>query len=287
MIEPNIKPIIIIGAGRSGTKFFRDLLLASPEVCGIPYDVSYIWRYGNEDYPDEELPLSRLDDKKSSYIRKTIIRLSGAEKREYRFLLEKTVGNTLRVPFVRAVFPDAKYIHLIRDGRAVTESAMRLWEQPPEVDYLLKKLKYFPWRNYRHAFWYAINLLKGKLSSSRAQKVWGPRYKGIARDAETLPLIKVCAKQWRECVSKASAGLAELPPSEVLKVRYEALVSSRSTIEQVCEFIGIADNKEIILAYQNSLQPENLNKWKSRFSEEELEILDSELSEMLGKYGYA
>jgi hypothetical protein len=283
MNEHNIKPIIIIGAGRSGTKFFRDILLASPEVCGIPYDVSYIWRYGNEDYPDEELPLSRLDDKKSSYIRKTIVRLSGAKKGNYRFLLEKTVGNTLRVPFVRAVFPDAKYIHLIRDGRAVTESAMRLWQQPPEVDYLLKKLKYFPWRNYRYAFWYSINMLKGKLSSSRAQKFWGPRYKGIERDAETLPLIKVCAKQWCECVSKASA---ELTSSEVLTVRYEALVSSPSTIEQVCEFIGIADNKEIISAYQSCLQPENMNKWKSRFSEAELEILDSELSEMLGKHGY-
>lgn len=41
-----------------------------------------------------------------------------------RMLVEKSPKNTLRIPFLKAIFPEAKIIHIVRDGRDVACSLM-------------------------------------------------------------------------------------------------------------------------------------------------------------------
>jgi hypothetical protein len=48
--------VFVIGAARSGTKFLRDVIGASPYAAVVPYDVNYVWRGGNEGFPDDALP---------------------------------------------------------------------------------------------------------------------------------------------------------------------------------------------------------------------------------------
>ena len=43
-----LEPIVLIGAARSGTKILRDALATALGVPQVPYDVGYVWRYGNE-----------------------------------------------------------------------------------------------------------------------------------------------------------------------------------------------------------------------------------------------
>ena len=288
MIEKEMRPIILIGAGRSGTKFLRSLIAASEYVAEIPYDVGYVWRYGNESAPNDEFTVAMLRDDLRQYIRKTIPKLIDKKTLSHKeiFFVEKSVPNTLRVEYVNAIFPDALYIHLIRDGRAVTESSLRMWNTPPEHNYLLKKLKYFPLTNYKYAFWYAINMLRGRLSSKRAQAIWGPRYNNIEEDIRHLPLEIVCARQWKECVEKASSQLSKIEAQRVLEVRYESLMKDPNEINRICEFIGVSDCGLIREKYNDTLNNTNLSKWKDGLTASQMEVVNKEISSLIEKLGY-
>jgi len=281
-----IQPVFLIGAGRSGTKFLRGVLTASRSVVSVPYDVGYVWRYGNESLPHDELKPSMLTPRIKAYIRKTLPRL--VEHKEGglpKIFLEKSVPNSLRPEFLDAIFPNAKFIHLIRDGRAVTESSVRMWNEPPEKGYLLKKFKYFPWSNYRYAFWYLSNMIKG-IIGGRGQKVWGPRYSGIDRDTESLDVTQVCAKQWRKCVETSLQGLSLLDSSRVIEVRYESLMKDESELVRICQFLEL-DYAEIVIDYfKNTFSASNVNKWKDRMDEETLNTVNQEIAGLLGELGY-
>ena len=162
--------VILIGAARSGTKFLRSLLGVDAKVGEVPYDVNYIWRYGNEAYPDDALPVSLAAPRIKAYIRRLLSKQASMGTAR-SILVEKTVSNTLRIPFVREVFPEARFIHLIRSGRDVTESAMRMWLSPPDWRYLLQKARSFPVSNFGYAAWYLWNVVFGAVRSGRGVRV--------------------------------------------------------------------------------------------------------------------
>ncbi len=280
------QPVFLLGAGRSGTKFVRSLLSASKDVNSIPFDVGYVWRYGNESVPHDELTPDMASDKVVRYVRKTLPQLADETNPAARFFLEKSVPNTLRPAFIHRIFPQAKFIHLIRDGRAVTESAMRLWQEPPEAKYLLQKLKYFPWSNYRYAFWYLRNQMLGKLSSGRAQQIWGPRYRGIYEDLEVLPLETVCARQWRRCVEVCAQQLSTLDVASIFETRYEQLMTDESELIKMCNFIGLQDSEDVVKRFKSTANPTNLKKWQVNLSDEQLENILTEIAPLLVSLGY-
>ena len=151
------QPVFIIGAARSGTKYLRDILALASNAAKVPYDINYVWRYGSENHADDSLPLSLLSSRKRAFIRAQVYRLSKASPEDETIVFEKTVGNSLRVPFVRGVFPEARFIHLVRDGRAVTESAMRQWREPVSWSRLLEKIRGLPLENIGYAAWFVRN----------------------------------------------------------------------------------------------------------------------------------
>ena len=281
-----MQPIIIIGAGRSGTKFFRDTLLFSKETCAVPYDINYIWRYGNESCDHDELTVDMVTESSKNYIRKSIVKLASLQNKSAQILLEKTVSNGLRVDFVNEIFPEAKFIHLVRDGRAVTESSVRMWNSPPQTRYLIKKLRYFPWRNYKYAFTYLMNFVQGVFKASRGQKIWGPQYDGIHQDVDDLELLEVCAKQWEQCVSKAADSLKNIKKERVLTIKYEDFVSSPDALLSVIGFLGLQGTGELMANYEKNLRSESTEKWKQSLTETEIDSLNQMLSHYLNKLGY-
>lgn len=287
IIKSGPQPIIILGAGRSGTKFLRSLLAVSPECKNIPYDINYIWRFGNEATLDDELSIAQLSPEIKKYIRSQIDRYTSDSNNQHnKFVIEKTVSNTLRVAFVNAVFPHAKFIHLIRDGRAVTESAMRQWQEPPNQQYLMQKLKYFPWRNYAYAIKYVSNIVKRKVFGQIESYTWGPRYKNISEDVRSKTLAEVCAIQWRECVERCMSQLATLPSNRYIEVRYEDLVSSPRTIKDLCSFIGISEIDMILKNYHDTVEDSNIGKWQTNLDEEAAKSILNEISPLLEQLGY-
>jgi len=284
-----LQPLFLLGAGRSGTKFLRDILGESSNVAIIPYDVGYVWRYGNENIPHDELTLNILNDSIKKYVTKTLPKLikKGTNQTHTRILIEKSVPNTLRPAFVQNIYPEAKFIHLIRDGRAVTESAMRLWKAPPERGYLLNKLRYFPWKNYRYAIWYIGNLVKGKLRSGRGQQTWGPVYKGMINDAATLPLEIVCARQWKKCIEISLRQLSTFKnQNNIIEIHYEDLMKDSKALKEICNFIGIDDSKLVIEKYENKVIRAHTEKWKNSLSNDQLELINKEIESLNTSLGY-
>jgi hypothetical protein len=283
----NLQPCFILGAARSGTKLLRDLLACSDEIATIPYDVGYVWLQGNEFFPNDELLPEMASDRIKQKIRKTLPTLvPKSTAPDARILLEKSVPNTLRAGFLMTIYPEARFIHLIRDGRAVVESSYRQWKAPTDREYLLEKLKYFPLSNYRYAAWYLFNMLKGKLSSGRGQHIWGPRYAGIEEDLEQNALEIVCARQWRHCVESSRIQTSTLSAGKLLEIRYEDLVSSPDSLQQACRFLEIGDEKGVMDAYHERVTANNLDKWKSRVGDIDLDAVMLEISPLLMKLGY-
>ena len=258
------RPIIIIGAGRSGTKFLRDMLGCSSEIGTIPYDVGYVWRYGNENFSSDEFTPNMATESVKKYVVETLPKLidSNNSDENLRMFIEKSVPNTLRPSFIKEIYPNAKFIHLIRDGRAVTESSIRMWSTSPNKGYFIKKLRYFPWSNYKYAIWYVKNNIKSIFSTRYGQKIWGPRYHGIDKDIDIFPLEKVCARQWKRCVETALCQLNDFPKGSVLEVRYEDLISSQKCIEKICEFLEISDKKAVVDSYNKKIVRNSFDKWK-------------------------
>ena len=216
------QPVFLIGAARSGTKVLRDVIERHPAVDKVPYDINYIWRIGHEDAPDDRLTTAALTPAITAQIRSEVERFHAGAP----ILIEKTVSKCLRVSYVATIFPQAKFVHLIRDGIDVIESVHRQWTAPPDWRYLLQKSRTFPLRRApRYAVKYAGGLFKRMLTQDAKQlPTWGPRYHGIEQDMQRYSLLEVCALQWAHCVHDAEASLASLAPERVHTVRYEEFV---------------------------------------------------------------
>ncbi|HEY5218197.1 MAG TPA: sulfotransferase [Gemmatimonadaceae bacterium] len=217
--------IILIGAARSGTKLLRDLVATHPQVACVPFDVNFIWRLGNDSVSHDELGPELATPRVRRRIRSRILNF----QRMAPWLVEKTVSNSLRVPFVEAVFPEAKYIHLIRDGRDVTESSYRQWTAPPSWRDIARKIPAFP---VAQAFGYGARYVGSTLRRAvggrgkDAAPIWGPVYDGIREDVASRELMDVCALQWQRSVVSAFSAFGALDPERVLTIRYEELVAN-------------------------------------------------------------
>jgi len=236
------QPLIIIGAARSGTKLLRDLIELHPEIDKVPYDVNYVWRIGNEHLEHDELSPQTVTKNAQQRIQQQIGRFS----QKAPVLVEKTVSNCLRVPFIDAVYPDARYIHLVRDGYDVVESVYRQWTRSPDWTYLLQKAKTFPVRTApRYAATYAGNMAKRLfLPDSKKSRSWGPRYQEIDADLQSKSLLEVCAIQWMQCINSATRDFATLSEPQdnqrVLTIRYESFVEDPlACLEKVATFIDL------------------------------------------------
>ncbi|WP_373508678.1 hypothetical protein [Thiocapsa sp.] len=58
--------------------------------------------------------------------------------------MEKTCANSLRVPFVDAVVPEARDIVIRRDGLDTVGSAIQRWKAPLDIPDLARKARFVP-----------------------------------------------------------------------------------------------------------------------------------------------
>jgi hypothetical protein len=236
-------PIIVVGAGRSGTH-----LLATAIERNYRSHVAYVgernevWKQYGPPTTYDYLPASAFSDEAIARTRAAFRRLV-LEHGKQR-LLEKTPANTLRLPLVMRVFPDATIINIVRDGRDVALSARRKLlgdhrkvtkfddRQPPWGERLsqlagqgIRKLRH-GWqpgvlvRNLPRYWTGALSMLGG-----RKQTMWGPRFPGFEAYYHTCPPLEFAAVQWRECVSSTQNFLASRPAENACEIRYEDLLA--------------------------------------------------------------
>lgn len=163
-------------------------------------------------------------------------------------LLEKTPENCLRLPFLGALFPDARVIFLTREGRANVHSLMEGWRHP----------HLFP--GYRTP----VPVTSPGLTRERWAFTLVPGW----RDLVNSPLEEICARQWVAC-NEAVLNYVGTPEAlPVLTIRYEDLVAVPDTVlERIADFAGLSVDE--IPAYGQNLPEVNavstpgVDKWRA------------------------
>lgn len=235
-------PVVIIGAGRSGTNALRDALSALAGFETWPCDeINPIWRHGNLRHPDDQLPATAARPEVKRFIRRAFERIWRQRGRP-PIIIEKTCANSLRVPFVDAVLPEARFIHIVRDGVDVVASARKRWQgefELPSLPYFLAKARYAPLSDLPV---YALSSIGRRLAVRLGRRahmgVWGPRYAGIEHHADA-PVDELCARQWAACVDLADAAFASMSDKRVIGIHYETLTADPGhTLGRIVRFLG-------------------------------------------------
>jgi len=283
----NFTPVIIIGAGRSGTNMLRDIITSIDgfETWGCD-EINPVWRYGNKDFPTDELPLEKLNPSIKTYIRGRFTSLHN--KTNAKYIVEKTCANSLRLKYVFNVFPEAKYILINRDGRDVVPSAMKRWGAKFELKYTLKKLRYVPLRDlFYYVAKFGLNRLKKNGSKEKNLSFWGPLYTGYTKDVSKNSLLEICANQWKHCAENTIRDRNVIPSENIFDIRYEVFVKNPvEEMKRFATFMNIDLSEVEIKKLVLKVSEKSIGSHKNKFNSEELKKLNEILYTTLLKLDY-
>lgn len=288
MTADGLRPIVLIGAARSGTKILRDSLAAGLGVPAVPYDIGYVWRHGNESRSDDCLAPGDIKPRTRRLVGRFLAGYADSDGR----VVEKTVGNTLRVRFVSDLLPQALFVQVIRDGVQVAASAREEWQAPHDFGYLAAKARHFPLRlvpNYGRKF--AYNNTVGRWRASQGHdsahtSTWGPRYPDIDRDLAQGGLLTVTARQWRESVETAARDLATIP-QRVVTVRYEDLLTDpEPVLEKLVEAVSGKVDGARLQAAAAMIHTGSSRDARQTLAVDERDLLKGEIGYLLEDLGY-
>ncbi len=277
MAKLTSRPIVIIGAARSGTRILREVISTSKQVCAIPYDVNFVWRYGNEEKTHDVIYKDEYDQKTARVIRSKLINLAYAKhSNRSDYFVEKTVSNALRLPYVCKVLPNAKIVYIERSKYDVIESALRQWRGSKDIKYLMKKAAYVGIENKQYMLKYIYEILKNRMTNRQA--IWGPKYPGIRNDIQDKGAIRLSTKQWAYCVRRSKKAMEEIPSDKYIQIRYNDFVNSIDTCKRVLQFLSIKSTEHIKKWYLNNVSSKFIGRGKNELSNKEKEIIDSTLN---------
>ncbi|WP_240031490.1 sulfotransferase [Guyparkeria sp. SCN-R1] len=280
--------VIIIGAPRSGTNMLRDVLADLEGVATWPCDeINYIWRHSNVREPTDEFPADLAAPRAADYIRKQfdwVSRRYGAHT-----VVEKTCANSLRVPFVDAVVPEAKYIFIYRDGLDVVGSAVKRWKAELDIPYLARKARFVPLSDLPfYASRYLWNRVYRVISREERLAFWGPQFKGLDEALANHSLPEVCALQWQRCVELSEAAFSRMPEGKVARVSYEAFVNKPETeLRRIADELGLTFGPDALGDAVKGVSPRSVGKGRDALDEDTAAAITSLVGDTLQRYGYA
>jgi hypothetical protein len=233
----------IVGERRS-TLFKAQNLFHRDEASTIPHEANAFWiRYfGTYNYVTEE----DFTPEMAAYYRNNVAAVQNLWKRP-RFV-NKNLQHCVRIRMLDRIFPDAKFIHIIRDGRAVAYSILNKKDVANPTMFLLS-----------------------------LKKILGDRYRPERSE------IFNYGRAWAELVKKARQASA-FGPNRYYEIRYEDLISNpHDEIKKIAGFCELDWYNEF---EKNIPQTSNMNtKWMQKANEDqkrELEESTLELRQSLG-----
>jgi hypothetical protein len=145
------RPVVILSAPRSGSTLLYELLTRSAALWSIGGESHFIIEdLAGLDPADGRVRSNRLieaRDDVAHIIRagfaiaarrcdgQRLVELSPMARPPSIRFAEKTPKNMLRVPFMRAIFPDCRFVLLSRDPREAMSSMIEAWESQTFVTY--------------------------------------------------------------------------------------------------------------------------------------------------------
>ncbi len=278
------QPIILLGSPRSGTTLLGRILSYHPDVA-YWVEPRPIWMHGNAYQKDDVLGPEHLTARSARYIDKRFHHFT-VKSGKTRFA-EKTPSNSLRVPFIRAMYPDCKLVNIIRDGRAVVRSVLQIQKRPPNKGLISTRLKQTPvweWPAYVPMFFrtaWRTKVLK------RRSTYWGPKPSGWQEWIGQPPHI-LAARQWKAIVSKTLADTEALPAEACLDMRFERLIREpEAVITEMMRFLELPTCSEMVDYATGHIEPGRSGKWKAATTTEQESESAQEMEPLLSDLGYA
>jgi hypothetical protein len=131
--------IVVLGAARSGTTWLHRLISAHPMVAGTETgetwlftDVAPVWADPVREAAGDAAVLTGM----RGFCDKLLVAMRARIAPDATHVCEKTPTTVWRLPVLAQMYPDALYIHVVRDGRDVAASLARTWTggAEPSVD---------------------------------------------------------------------------------------------------------------------------------------------------------
>lgn len=275
------EPIILVGTHRSGTTWLGEVLSRHPRLAYWP-EPRHVWTWGNSYTPDDVLTAADATDRVREHIRTTFSEFVEREGKDR--LTEKTPSNCLRLPFIRAIYPHAPILFVIRDGRSVLRSTDEIMTTGVPLRRVLARARETPvldWPAYAgQAAGTVLRRITGKKLS-----YWGPRPPGwrewVGRDAPDV----VLAKQWSGIIGRA-ADDADGDPG-VYRFRYEDLMARpREIMAEACDFARLENPGPVINFAAETADPTRADKWRDSLDPETLELVRPHMQPTLKRLGY-
>jgi len=287
MSKPGYQTLIIIGAPRSGTNILRDVLCNLDGFGSWPCDeINYIWRHGNMREKTDELSLDLATGSVKKFIRREFDLIS--KKQNLKVVVEKTCANSLRVPFVDAVIPEAKYIFIYRNGIDVVGSMIKRWRAKLDLPYVIQKARYVPLTDLP---FYALNYLANQsyriFSGKDRLAFWGPRFESYDEVLSNHSLEEVCALQWKRCTDLSDRALLKIAIDKFAKIKYESFVTDPvKELGRAMQQLNFEiDDEELSMATAN-VSDQSVGKGCRELGEKKYQLVHKLLSETLADYGY-
>lgn len=241
--------IFVGGAPRSGTTLVQNILGTHPDICAIPefLHMRQIVELRNSlhrsiDYEYINLICSEADvDEHTSNLTESLL-LPLADINGCRLLSEKTPENILIFSELIELFPNARFIHIVRDPRAVVSSLLQVGARAKAK---LRDLQKYT-RNIKAAIRHTKECqMKGFLTSKEnPEKVLTIVYKQLVSDAEheTLRICKFLGIPWSSEM---------ITPSKFKHLGEKAITTSSGEVWYNTQ------------TYNRDPNPNSLNKWQS------------------------
>ena len=267
------RPIFIIGAPRSGTSMLFSILRSSPRLAHWPGEAHEVWEADYHpalrNWESNALDDTDVTPEAAARIKRSFLLVAGTRRR----LIDKTPRNALRVPFVVALFPEARYVFLRRDGRDNVNSLINAWRTPRYRTYRLPEPHSIPGVD---PAWWKFVLYPG----------W--------RDDIRGPLEVVCARQWALSNEHALEARSKVDDDRWVDVRYEDLANDPvGQTERVARLLDIPFDTKLetraaasASAPVNVVTPPEAGKWR-RENPREIGAILPLIEPMMSALGYS
>jgi hypothetical protein len=287
--QPIDRPIFITGLGRSGTTLIHTMLSTHPQVnwlsllCGkfpgrpylnrwlmwlidvpilniylkrrfVPLENYAFWDFyfAGFSHPSRDLVASDVSVRASRSLRKVASELLTLKRNR---LLIKITGLP-RISFLHAIFPDAKFVHVTRDGRAVANS----------------RLNASFWKG-----WHGLNIWGGQMPE-RYRQEW---------ERHRRSFVALAGIEWKTHMDQLEAVKQEFPNIDICQVRYERFCANPiGELKRIADHCELAWGPKFETATRAFYVKNENGKWKTDLTDGQRAILEEVLGPYLVKYGY-
>ena len=299
-----IKNAFIIGSGRSGTTLLGDILDLHPLLCRW-YEPYFVMDRYFRNAPNDCRAAKDANEKVEKYIKGAYDHFR--KRRGCRTVIDKSPRNSLKLPFLLEIFPEARFIHIIRDGRDATLSIYKEWQKRQTI---LKKRKYYQAIQSIRKFLVRQPLFEHKIAAvlfeianfrdiSRLNMVfqrykrwdgrvgWGPRFEGWQAEIDKVTTLELSALQWVKCLEAIVANRFIIKSNRYMEIRYEDfLIRPENILLEIFKFLAL-EFPPNFMDLIPTLKVTNYNKWRQGFSAEQKACIGPIIQPLLDQYGFA